>query len=327
MTLRIGLRLLALAGTFFILAAATVVADTAPDRPTLVVYASNAHEDGLARLLESFTDDTGIAVSIVFGDSAQQADRLLAGTDVPNADVILADRLQPLWRAAEDGALRPYASDAVDARLEQVLRDPDGFWAGVGFLEARVLVDTRTIDKLAVEGFEYLADDAVAGKLCLTRSALPVNRAVIAQLIKKHGRRPAEIIVRGWIRNLARPPFDSESELVAALAAGECGIGIVSSAAGRPVVPGFLKQPLSSITPLPRTGNVDAVGISRHAEQPDAARQLVEWLFTNRAQADYAAMRGLMQVIDVGSVGYLSLSTVGFGDEEAAKLAERARYR
>ena len=63
---------------------------------------------------------------------------------------------------------------------------------------------------------------------------------------------------------------------VAALAAGDCGVGIVSSASGRPVVPGFRRQPLSVIRPLPRTGNVDAIGISRHASQPEAAGRLLE---------------------------------------------------
>ena len=231
-----------------------------------------------------------------------------------------------IWRAAVEGALRPYRSEPADAVVAPGLRDPDGAWIAISRVEARIFVDTRSVDSASVTGFEYLADEALAGKLCLTSAALPINRAIIAELIAAHGRRPAEIIVRGWIRNLALPPFDTERELVAALAAGQCAAGIVSSAAGRPVIPGFVRQPLAAVTPVPAVVSVEAIGISRHATDPGAARQLIEWLLTSDVQQTYPADNDRLPSAHADTAGR-RVSVIGEMDLEAVKLAERARYR
>ena len=54
------------------------------------------------------------------------------------------------------------------------------------------------------------------------------NRALLAMLIGDLGERPAERVVRGWLRNLALPPFKESARLQAALESGECGVAIVS---------------------------------------------------------------------------------------------------
>jgi iron(III) transport system substrate-binding protein len=303
-------------------------ADERDNGGALVVYADHDAESGLAELLDAFTAETGIDVSIVTGTAERHADALIDRSDDPKADVIFSTRLQPIWRAAEEGALRPILSDVVEARVPETLRDPDGLWTAVSVVHARLLVDTRAIDQALVTGYDYLADPSLDGRVCLTRSSLPLNRAVIARLIDRLGRRPAELVVRGWISNLAEPPFDTEAELVAAIAAGNCGVGIVSSATGRPIVPGFVRQPLSAVTPVPPVSNVETIGISRHAGNPDAARRLVEWLVSEVVQETYPASRGLEPA--AGGEPLLDptpVRVIGWQDAEAVLLAERARYR
>jgi len=303
-------------------------ADDQPGSGTLVIYADLDAESGLAELLGDFTVETGIEVSIEFGSAERHVDALIARSDEPRADIIYSTHLQPVWRAAEEGALRPLRSENVAQRVPGSLRDPDGLWTAVSLVHARLLVDTRAIDQAAVAGYEFLADPALDGRVCLTQSAQPLNRAVIARLIDKHGRRPAERIVRGWIGNLAQPPFDTDAELVAAIAAETCGIGIVSSAAGRPIIPGFVRQPLAAVTPVPPVSNVEAVGISRHAGNPDAARRLIEWLLTDAVQATYPASRGLEPAVSGEPLlDGTPISVIGWQDAEAVLLAERARYR
>jgi iron(III) transport system substrate-binding protein len=319
---------------FTALAACGNAADS-PSRPTevaaretLVVYASHTDEAAVHAMFATFSEETGIAVAVEFGSADAQVDALIDKTDRPRADVLFQPAVQPLWRAAEEGALRPYRSDSVDAVVPGALRDPDGAWTAVAVEQARILVDSRAVDSTAISGFEYLADSTLGGKLCLTSASMPLNRAVIAQLIETHGRRPAEVIVRGWIANLAQPPFATEPELVAAIAAGTCAAGIVSSSAGRPVIPGFVRQPLAAVTPVPAVVNVEAIGISRHAAHPEAARRLVEWLLSDAVQRRYPADNGRQPAAgaDPSTAGG-RVGVVGLQDEEAFKLAERAGYR
>ncbi len=325
-----GLRL---AGLGALLAVAAASLAEQPPNPAarvmpLVVYSSVESGDGLGALFERFTVETGIPITVVAGDAERHAQTLIEAADSPRADVFLSDNVQAIWRAAEEGALRPHGSDTVEAVVPAALRDTDGYWTALWQVDARLFVDRRALDEQAVDGFDYLADAAVEGRLCLTSSGHALNRAVIARLIDRHGRRAAELIVRGWVKNLARPPFASEAELVAALAAGECGIGIVSGAAGRPVVPGFVRQPLSAVTPVPRVGNAQTIGVSRHANSPVGATLLIDWLLSERVQADYPESRGYRPVVgtNTGS-GDRPLGLAGRLDEEALKLAERARYR
>jgi iron(III) transport system substrate-binding protein len=296
--------------------------------PPLVVYAGHGAADGLEDLFEGFTAETGVPVRLIVGSDDAHAELLIASTDSPRADLFLSGNVQAIWRVAEEGALRPHGSDFVDIRVPPELRDADGFWTALWQSDARLFVDKRSLDDQAVAGFEYLADPAVAGRLCLTSSDNPLNRAVIARLIDHHGRREAEIIVRGWVRNFAQPPMNSEKELVAALAAGDCGIGIVSSLAGRPIVPGFVRQPLSAVTPVPRVANAATIGVSRHATAPERARKLIEWLLFDRAQTTHPESLGYRPVVESGPTGSdVPLGLAGRLDEEVRKLAERARYR
>jgi hypothetical protein len=68
---------------------------------------------------------------------------------------------------------------------------------------------------------------------------------------------------------------------------------------------------------LPDEGymDVDAIGITRHARQPESAQRLVEWLLDKKT----------VHVVD-GS-GRRSVGIAGWRDEEARLLAERAAYQ
>ncbi len=157
-----------------------------------------------------------------------------------------------------------------------------------------------------------------------------MNRTLIAGLIADHGLRPAELIVRGLVANLAMPPLESEEGLLEAVEAGTCGLAVVSNQALR-----RFGTPAVAAT-WPRAGYFDvvAVGINRHARSPGAARQLVDWLVSNRAQVAQFEKIGLWPV-DPGVAAQLRAPTpqgmrnaavFGLYEVDALKLAERARW-
>jgi iron(III) transport system substrate-binding protein len=169
------------------------------------------------------------------------------------------------------------------------------------------------------------------GRVCLSAPSLDVNRTLISMLIAEHGMRPAEIIVRGWIANLALPAFESEADLLDAIASGTCALGIASSGATLVAATGSV----SVLTPQPTYAVAEAAGVARHARSPDAARRLIEWFVSREAQALHTQRPGYYPSNGEGQIGSMlpgelaterNVGIAGAYAADADKLAERASW-
>ena len=182
-------------------------------RAPVVVYAS--YEDGnyLPQFFSLFTEATGIRVQVRTRDQAENVSDVIANRGSPPADVLIVDDVYELWRASDEGALRPLRVDNIDSLVDARLRDPDGQWTAFSVRTAVVVYRPEEFDPETLPGYADLGDESVRGRLCLSTSQLPVNRALIAMLIDELGVRPAEIVVREWVRNLAAEPFESDDAL------------------------------------------------------------------------------------------------------------------
>ena len=129
--------------------------------------------------------------------------------------------------------------------------------------------------------------------MCLTSAALPINRAVIAQLMRKLGARETELMVRSWVANLAQPVFASEEQLLAAIASGDCAVGIVSSNTALPAG----NTDLQTLIPDEAYADAEAMGITRHARNPDGAALLIDWLLQEDVQERHAQYMSAHPVI------------------------------
>jgi len=291
-----------LIATLFIVSMVGCTSD--PPQPPVVVYASDGEGSELDDLFAAFFSETNIPVSPIWGDSTTNTDQLIGNAN-DLADVLITNNVADIWRAAEEGVLRPINSPAfVD--VDPLLKDEDGFWAAINTRQHAIAMPTGEIRPI-VASYDQLASPELRGRICLSSSKLHVNRSLIAMLINDRGIKTAERLVRKWIRNLAASPFSSQEELIAALRSGVCDYGIV---AWMPDVEGIAYF-------LPDEGymDVDAIGITRHAHQPESAQRLVEWLLDKKT----------VRVVD-GS-GRRPVGIAGWRDEDARLLAERAAYR
>jgi iron(III) transport system substrate-binding protein len=152
-----------------------------------------------------------------------------------------------------------------------------------------------------------LAEQRFAGDLCLSSSQNRVNQLVMSMLIDRLGVRETQTIVRGWIENLALPPLNSGDEVLAAIAKGQCKLGIVSSSVAS-------ATDLSLHTPAGAFADIDAIGIARHAHNPDGALVLLDWL-TARSP-----------ISDIGSMSDKNAGLFAWHQSEAILLAERVNY-
>lgn len=321
---------------------ASLVACSAPDEPParqgprpepVVVYASHDDAAYWPGLFAEFTRETGIRVTVKHGDGESIVADVIAKRGSPPADVLLAPNVAGIWRAADEGALLPLASEAVRTQVAERLRDPDGYWTAISQRSAEIVVDTDVVAAVELGQYEELSRPEYKGLLCLSSSQLSVNRSIIAMLIRKHGARPAEIIVRGWVANLAIPPLDTEAKLMQAMDAGTCALGIVSAPEARRHLAAGGDPRLARITPEPAYADVEAAGINRHAREPDAARRLVEWMLApdfQKAHSDASAQQSVLDSSGASNGATIaaedSVATIGAFDHDAVLLAERARY-
>ncbi len=279
--------------------------DSGPAPEPVVVYASEEQETRLAEMFSRFTHETRVPVKVIVGDSAALTDNVINNRGTPTADVLLTSSVADIWRAADRGALRPLTGTAV-ADEPTLVRDPDRLWAALQVRYAIVGVSPEA-EHASPGNYADLANADFRGTLCLSSAALPVNRSLVAMLAEDLGVKPAERIVRAWVRNLAAEPFATEGELLDAIRSGACVYGIISSAADT--------EGLSTVRPNPLYLDIDGIGVARHAHSPESAQSLVDWLLREIPVPPPELSNGK------------NIGLAGWRDEDARLLAERAGYR
>lgn len=299
-------------------AAQTPPEDEGPGRSPLVVYVPEDNTVYTAELFANFTAKTGTRVTIRQAADEANVDNVIRNQGSPRADVLVTSGVHGIWRAADQGALRPIASERLDELVPPHLKDPDSLWVATALRPVVFAYDVRAVQPNELSTYASLADERFKGQLCLTTSTLPANRALVAMLIDQAGTREAELLVRGWVANLALPPFASQQGLLEALSVGDCAVGLVlQSDIAKPSSVGALRYR------LPQTAfvEIDGVGIARHANQPALALQFIEWLLADAHYPDKIRDAAPEQVAQ-RNTGF-----AGWHYADAVKLVERAAYR
>jgi len=299
---------------------AVLLAACSPSDP-VVVYASFEDKTYLPALLDAYTKETGTMVIVRQGNSHAIVEDVIENKIAPPADVLLTPSVRGIYRAAEEGALRPIPTVVLEKNIPLTLRDPDGLWAALTYRNALIVYDPEVVATEHVAGVKSLARPEFRGQLCMSSSSNTGNLTIIAGLIDTLGPHDAELTVRGWVANLARPPFESESKLLGAIETGDCGIGVISSQSA-----GEVAGELASFESASAWVDIEGIGIARHARNPDGALRLVEWFLSDRIQERHASFVSSHPAIG-DYQGDKNVGLVAWLNDDAIKLAERAQYR
>jgi len=311
-------------------------------RPVVVYSASNNAQIG--PVLEAYTAETGIQINLVVDDYERLVARIERSGAGSVADLLIGANAGDLWDASEKDIYRPVYSTLVADQIPERLRDAEKVWHALAG-RARIAVYNRNLADASqvatVIDYGSLGDDSWRGKVCLSASGVQGNRSLIAFLIMNHGEREAELIVRGWQANLAAPVFRDDSELLQAIADGKCAIGIADSndlalfARSRPGTP-IAAQWFADGSPAYM--DVTGAGVTRHAENPQGATALLEWLTSEQPNALFASFglefpANTNAPLDVSLMPWsehvaesMRVSGIGYFLLDAEKLAERAHY-
>ncbi|MEX2487741.1 MAG: extracellular solute-binding protein [Nitriliruptoraceae bacterium] len=248
---------------------------------TVRVY-SGRHYD-LEPAFEAFATETGISVEFLHGGDAELRERIVAEGENTQADVFLTVDAGNLALAAEAGAFQPLVVDEVTEAIPDHLRHPDDLWVGLAVRARTIAYDPRVVDPSELSTYEALADPEWHGRLCLRRSVDTYTQSLVASLVAAHGEERTREILDGWVAN-ARI-FNNDIAILENIASGDCGVGIVNHY--------YLARLIAEDPDFPvdlfwanQDGrgvhvNLSGAGVTRHADNPDAARALIAWLATD----------------------------------------------
>ena len=308
----------------------------------LVVY--SARKEHLIRpLFEAYTKETGVKIKFTTDKAAVLLQRIKAEGQATPADLLITVDAGNLWHAAREGILQPVTSDILVKNIPSHLRDPQNRWFGLSIRARTIVYNPRKVAPKELSTYENLAGPAWKGRLVLRTSKKVYNQSLVAMLITEHGIAQTERIIKGWVGNLAAPPFSSDTKVLEAIAAGQGDVGIVNTYYVGRLLAKKPDLPLAIFWPNQNTNgvhvNISGAGVTTHSKHKKAAKMLLEWLSSEQAQNLYADVNLEYPVNPqvsphsmIASWGTfkqnpINLDNAGKYQADAIQLMDRAGYR
>lgn len=247
---------------------------------------SGRHYD-LEPAFDRFAEETGISVEFLYGGDAELRERIQAEDRDTTADVYLTVDAGNLALAAEEGIFQPLDAPEATAAIPDHLRHPDDLWLGLSVRARTIVYDPDAVDASELSTYEALAEPEWRDRLCLRRSVDTYTQSLSASLIAAHGEEGAREVLEGWVANAEI--FNNDVAILEHIASGDCEVGIVNHY--------YLARQLADDPDFPvelfwanQDGrgvhvNISGAGVTRHASNPEAARELIAWLATDGQSA------------------------------------------
>ena len=255
---------------------------------------SARHYDTDVELYETFTNETGIKVNLIEGSSDELIERIKSeGLNSP-ADVFITVDAGRMWRAQESDILQPLASEVVNQRISESLRQPDGQWISLTKRIRGIVYNTDKVNPEDLSSYEDLAEPKWKGKVCVRSSNNIYNQSLLASIVESLGEEAAEEWARGIVENFARDPQGGDTDQVRAVAAGVCDVAIAnhyyyvrllgSDATEDQDVVSKTAFYFPNQADRGAHANVSAAGLVANAPNKDNAVKFIEYLTSSRAQ-------------------------------------------
>ncbi len=315
--------------------------------PELIVYTARK-EHLIKPLFDRFTADTGIRIRYVTDAAGPLLARLQAeGANSP-ADILMTVDAGNLWQAAEAGVLQPLNSEVLSTNVPPALRDGAGHWYGLTIRARTIIHSSERVQPTELSSYADLADPRWSGRLCLRTAKKVYNQSLVATLIAAYGEPQTEQIVRGWVDNLAVPPFANDDKVIQAIAAGQCDVGIVNTyylarnVAANPQLPVTMFWPNQQGEGASGRGvhiNISGAGVTRASDRVVEAQRLLEWLSGTEAQLMLAELNQEYPVNPLVALPEplqrwgefradpIPVAEAGRLQAQAIRLMDRANYR
>ncbi|MGE5507791.1 MAG: ABC transporter substrate-binding protein [Chitinophagales bacterium] len=275
-----------------LLAVVALVPVTVSAAEKVVVY-TTLDEDLARAVIAEFQKDTGIQVEWVRLSSGEVNSRLVAEKARPQADVWWGAPAVNHIAAKLDGVTAPYVSPAAEKQPEK-FRDKDHYWHGlyVGPLGFATNTDFMKAKKVAAPtSWNDLLKPEFTGMVQVSNPASSGTAyTVLATLVQIMGEDKAFAYLKQLNKQVSQYP-SSGSKPATNAGLGECGVGIsfAQDIVGKVIEKGY---PVKLTFPKEGIGvEVAAVSLVKGAPHPEAAKKLIEWAISTKAQKMYAATK------------------------------------
>ena len=257
----------------------------------VVVYSARM-EQLIKPVFDAYTKETGIAIQFVTDKEGPLLQRLIAEGENSPADLFITVDAGMLWKAAEDKILKPVDSALLKANIPVHLRDAENRWFGLSVRARTIVYHTKRVRPDELSTYAALGEPAWKKRLCLRTSNKVYNQSLVAMMIAELGMEKTEAVVRSWVANLATDVFSNDTEVMKALVAGLCDVGIVNSYYYGRLIQEDPNLPLKIFWPnQDKEGvhvNIYGAGVVRHTKHEAEAVRLLEWLSSKEAQNRFA---------------------------------------
>lgn len=310
---------------------------------------SARHYDSDERLYTAFTEETGIEVNVLEGDSDQLIERIQREGVASPADVMMTVDAGRLWRAEQEGIFQGVESDVLDERLPESMRHPEGLWFGFSQRARAIYYNRENFDPSQISSYEDLADPQFEGEVCIRSSNNIYNQSLLASMIAHHGEEGAEEWAQGVVDNMARDPEGGDTDQIRGVATGQCDLAVANHY--------YYVRLLKSDDDADREAarkvgiifpnqdgrgahvNVGGAGVVEGAPNHENAVRFLEFLSSDTAQEIFASGNNEFPVVDgvkkdpvLESWGNfkkdnLNISELGENNPEAIRIFDRVGWR
>ncbi|MCE2472475.1 MAG: iron ABC transporter substrate-binding protein [Anaerolineae bacterium] len=280
----------------FVLAVLLVALVGAPafaDEDQVLTVYSGRNESLIGPILAQFSEDSGIAVEVLYGGTSAVANQILTEGENSPADVFIAQDGGALGALAAADMLQELPEATLDRVVDPAFVSPDGLWVGLSG-RARVLVyNPEMLDELSLElpdSILDLPDEKWRGLV----GWAPTNASFVANVTAMRvllGDCDTEDWLASMIANDVQA-YPKNTPIVQAVINGEIPVGLVNHyylyrfLAEDPEITATLHFfPGGDVGSLI---NIAGAAILQTSDQQDLALELVDYLLNDTAQAYFA---------------------------------------
>jgi len=255
----------------------------------VVVY-SGRNENLVGELFVEFTQATGIAVEVRYGDTAELAIQILEEGQRSPADVYFGQDAGALGALEAQGRFTVLPEDVLEL-VDPRYRSRDGRWTGITGRSRNLVVNTDLLDPADLPSSVLdLVDPRWQGLVGWAPTNGSFQAFVTAMRLIE-----GEDATRSWLEGMLANgvvPFRNNTAIVEAVGRGEVAIGLTNNyylprfTAEDPSFPAvniYLPGDVGGIV------NVAGVGVLSSSARPNAATELVRFLLSEQVQRAFGA--------------------------------------
>ena len=310
----------------------------------------SARKEALIKpILDDFSKETGIKVNLITGGADALISRIQSEGQFSPADVLISTDVGRLVRAKQLGITQANADDFVVENVPAYLRDEDQHWTALTLRARPIMYAKDRVNPESLSTMQALTDEKWKNRICIRSSNNIYNQSMISGMIQTQGEAKTLAWARGLVANFARTPKGGDRDQIKAVVAGECDIAIANTY----YLAGMLNdedeatrktaQQVAVFWPDQETigahVNISGVSVAKHAKNLDAAKALIRFMLTDKAQVWYAetnheypvkeGIKWSQTLQDMGTFKAqdVSLSKVGETNAKALMLMDSAGWR